>query len=93
MSQSHLEGSFGEVQIITVQDDALGVVQHIHVDDSAPSEGHIVEVRAKGEVIAERTNAMRQPKLGPWKQFAIGGDRVDCLLGSGIVWSTTTCLQ
>lgn len=50
--QSHLEGSFGNAEISTVQDNALGVVKHRHVDNSAASEGHVVEVRVQGEAIA-----------------------------------------
>ena len=76
-----------------MQDNAFGVVKHSYVDNSVASEGHVVEVRVQGEVIAERTYAVRQPELGPWKQFAICGHRVDCLYGNSLVWLTTTCLQ
>lgn len=76
-----------------MKDDALGVVKHRHVDNSAAGEGHFVEVRVQGEVIAERTYAMRQPELRPRKQFASCGLRVDWLEGSGLVLLPTTCLQ
>lgn len=54
-----------------MQDNALGVVKHRHGDNSAAGEIHIVEVRVEGEVIVERTYAVRQPELCPWKQFPI----------------------
>lgn len=87
--QSHLEGSFGNVEISTVQDNALGVVKHKHVDNSAAGEDHIVQVRVQGEVIAERTYAMRQPEQCPGKEFTICGHGVDWLKGR----LTTTCLR
>lgn len=50
-----------------MQDNAVGVVMHRHIDNGAASEGHVVEVWGQGEVIAERMYALRQPELGPWK--------------------------
>lgn len=74
-----------------MQDDALGVVKHRHVDDGAAGEGHAVKVGVEGEVIAKGTYAARQPELRPWKHFATGGHRVDFLEGNGRVglWTTT----
>lgn len=76
-----------------MQDDAFGFLKHRHVDDGAAGEGHLVEVRVQGEVIAKRTNALRQPELCPWKHFAICGQRVDRLNRSGLVALPTTRLQ
>lgn len=76
-----------------MQDDALGVVKHNHVDNSFAGEGHAVEVRVQGEVIAERMYALRQSELCPRERFTIGGYRVDRLKGSGFVHLTTTRLQ
>ena len=91
--QSHLERSFGDVEILAVQDDALGAVEHRHADDGAAGEGHVVEVGVQGEVIAERMYALRQPVLCPWERFAARGQGVDWLEGSGAVVLTTTRLQ
>lgn len=68
-------------------------MKHKHVDDSEAGEGHTVEVRVQGQVIAERLYAMRQPELCPWKKFTVCGHRVDWLEGSGLVWLLTTHLQ
>lgn len=76
-----------------MQNNALGVVKHRHVDNSATSENHIFEVRVQGEVIADRTYAVRQLKFLPWKQFTICGQRVDWLQGSCVFCLRTTCLQ
>lgn len=76
-----------------MQDNALGVVKHRHADHSAAGEGHVVEVRVQGEVVAERMYALRQPELCPWKRFATRGHGVDWLEGSGAVVLTTTRLQ
>lgn len=58
--RSHLECSFGNVKISTVQDNALCAVKYRHADNSLSSEGHLVKVRAQGELIADRTYALRQ---------------------------------
>lgn len=75
-----------------MQDNEPCAVEHRHGDHSAASEGHFVEVRVQGEVIAERMYATRQPELRPWKPFAICGVRVDWLQGSGLVLLLTTRL-
>jgi len=76
-----------------VQNDELGVVKHRHADDGAAGEGHVVEVRVEGEVIAQRMYAARQPELRPWKRFTARGHRVHLLGGSGLVGPWTACLQ
>lgn len=68
-------------------------MKHRHGDDSAAGESHVVEVWVEGEVIVNRTYAARQPELCPWKQFAICGERVNWLEGSGLVGFSTTRLQ
>ena len=68
---SYLEGSFGNVEVCTVKHNTLGVVNHKHLDNSAASEGHIIEVRVQGEVVTERLYAARQPELCPWKKLTI----------------------
>lgn len=68
-------------------------MKHKHVDNSEAGEGHIVEVRVQGEVIAERLYAMRQPELCPWKKFAVCGHRVDWFEGSCLVRFLTTHLH
>lgn len=62
-----------------MQDNALGVMKHKHVDNSAAGEGHAVQVRVQSEIIAEGMYAARQPELCPWKQFTVWGDRIDLL--------------
>lgn len=76
-----------------MQDNALGVVKHNHVDNSVAGEVHVVEVRVQGEVIAERTYALRQSELCPRERFTIGGQGVDRLKGSGFVCLAATRLQ
>lgn len=72
---------------------AVCAVKYRHADNSSAREGHFVEVRVQGEVIAERFYALRESELCPWKQFIICGDGVDWLNGIGLVWLMTTCLQ
>lgn len=54
-----------------MQDNALGVMKHKHIDNSAAGEGHAVQVRVQSEIIAEGMYAARQPELCPWKQFTV----------------------
>lgn len=69
--KSHLECSFGNIEMSTVQDNALGVVKYKHVDDSAAAESHGAQIRAQGEIIAERTYATRELVLCPREEFII----------------------
>lgn len=50
---------------------ALGVVNHKHLDNSAAGEGHVIKVRVQGEVVTERLYAARQSELCPWKKLTI----------------------
>ena len=74
---THLEGSSGDVEFGAVQDDALGVVLHRHVDDGVAGEGHVLKVRVQGDLIAQRMYALRQPVAVPWKRFATRRRGVD----------------
>lgn len=65
-----------------MKDNSLCVVKHNHVDDSSASEGHLVEVRGQGELIAEGLYAARQSELCPWKLIIVS-----------LIWLRTTCLQ
>lgn len=75
-----------------MQDNALGVVKHRHVDNDTAGEGHVLKIRIQGDVIAERTDAMREPVLCPWKEFTVCGDGVHLLQRSGLVLVMTTRL-
>lgn len=59
----------------TVQDNALGVVKYKHVDDSVAAESHGAQIRAQGEIIAERTYATRELVLCPREEFIISAIR------------------
>lgn len=91
-TSSYPKGSFSYDEVSTMKDNDLGFVEDSHVDDGVPSEGHWVKVRADGEVVADRMYAVRQPILGPRKQFSIGGHRVDRLQGCSLIWFMTTRL-
>lgn len=91
--QSHLKGSFGNIEISTVQDNVLGHMKHKHVDNNVASESHVVQVRVQCEIIADRTYAVRKPELCPREWFTTGGQRVDLLHRRGLIWLRTTRLQ
>lgn len=70
----------------------LCVVKYRHFNGSFASKGHAVKVGGEGEVIVERSYAVRQSEFGPWKQFSVCGIRVDWLQGCGLIWLRTTSL-
>lgn len=57
--KSHLEGSFGNVEVGTMQDNDFGFMKHEHVYGSVTSEGHIVKIRVQSQVITQRLYAAR----------------------------------
>lgn len=64
-----------------MQNDSFRVMKYNHVDDGFAGEGHVVEVRGQGELVAEGMYAARQSELCPRKHII-------CLIGL-----RTTCLQ
>lgn len=55
----HLEGSFGNVEFKTMQDDDFGFVKHQHGYGSVTSKGHSDKIRVQGQVISKRLDATR----------------------------------
>lgn len=75
-----------------MEHNSLCVVRYRHFNDSYASKGHVVEVGGQGELITEWSDAARQSEFGPWKQFTVGGIRVDWLKRCGLIGLRTAVL-